>query len=166
MKNPYSGLGRAVLVAAALSSTSACYTFRPTSADELMVGQTVRARVSGVWADSLDAVIQRDARVFEATVVEDRGGALLMEIPIHLQGGPSTSGTLSQRVEIPDQAFVGLELKTLDRGRTGVTAGVVAIAVGALVLKQLSGKSGGEPDFGGPGPTESVLSSLLDLLWR
>ncbi len=149
-----------------LLGTAGCYTFQPTSATDLTVGQTVRARVAGAWADSLDAVIQRDARIFEGTVVEDRGSALLMEIPIHVEGGARTPGALNQRVEIPDAAFLELELKTLDRRRTGMAAGVVAIAAGAFVLQQLNGRSGGEPDFGGPGPVEAILAGIFGLIRR
>ncbi|MDX1494507.1 MAG: hypothetical protein R3253_10635, partial [Longimicrobiales bacterium] len=73
--------------------------------------------------------------------------------------------TLNQRVEIPTSAFVEVETKRLDKGRTIALAGVAAAVVGTVVIVQLNKDSGGGtlPGPGG-GPVDAIVS--LDRPWR
>lgn len=144
-----------------LLATAGCHTFQRTSYEQISPGERVRARVNSAWADSLDALLQRDARVVEGTVVEKPDGALLLEVAVQNELRGIEFQTLSQRVRIPETAFVDLELSRLDRGRT---LGLVALAgavVTAFVVQQLSEESGGGTIPGGGGPVESPVAPLL-----
>ena len=138
-------------------TTSACHTFRPVVVDELISGQTVRARITGAFSDSLSPILLRDAREFEGVVIENAGSTVLMEIPVEQSLAGLRFETLSQRVEIPDAAFVGLEIKELDRART---FGAVALGVGALagfVVAQFNKQSGGASGGGPGGPLDAIF---------
>ena len=90
-------------------------------------------------------------------MVENAGSSILMEIPVQQAFAGLRFETLSQRVEIPDAAFVDLEIKELDRGRTFAAVALVVAAVGGLVLAQFAGRSGGGARSGPGGPEDVIL---------
>lgn len=143
-----------LLVAASLAF-GGCHTFQPVSYDEVVAGQTLRARVSGAWADSVGEIIQKDARVLEGTVVEAPGASVLMEVTVQNELRGIQFESLRQRVFLPREAFLDLELKQFDRGRTIGVVALGVVVVGALVVQQITKDSGGSQLPGGPGPVES-----------
>ncbi len=150
---------RTLLTLLCVLATSACHTFRPVVVDDLIPGQTVRARITGAFADSLSPILMRDARNFEGVVVENAGSTVLMEIPVERSLAGMRLETLSQRVEIPDAAFVDLDIKELDRRRTFGAVALVVAAVGGFVLAQFNKPSGGASG-GGPGGPQDALFPL------
>lgn len=137
-----------------------CHTFQPTSADTVVPGERVRVRVTGAFSDTLASVLQRDdARIFEATVVSETGSSLFLDVPIQQELRGMRFETLNQRVEVPTSAFVDLETKRLDKGRTLMAGGVLAAALGTFVAIELSKESGGGTLPGGPGgPVDAIVS--------
>lgn len=154
MKPP---LVRRLLLATVLA-TAGCQTFQPISYDQVAPGERVRARVNSAWADSLDALLQRDGRVVEGTVVDKPGGSLLLEVPVQNELRGMEFQTLSQRVLIPREGFVELELRELDRGRTVGVVALAGAAVGIFVAQQLTKDTGGNRLPGGGGPSEGRIS--------
>lgn len=152
---------RALLVLASLAVLAGCHTFQPVTYEALAPGQDVRARVTGVWADSLDAFLLRDARTFEGQVVENRPGSVLLEVPVHSEYTGMALRSIRQRVELPPEAFVDLELKRMDRGRTLGAVAAGAVVVAAVAIAQLTGDSGGAPSPGEPGPVDSWIPAYL-----
>ncbi len=144
-----------------LLGVAGCQTFQPTSFDRVSPGERVRARVNSAWADSLDALLQRDGRVVEGTVVEKPDGALLLEVPVQSELRGIEFQTINQRVRIPESAFVELELRELDRGRTLGVAALAGAIVAAFVVQQLSKESGGGTIPGGGGPVESPVGPVF-----
>ena len=124
---------------------------------EVIPGQTVRARITGAFSDSLSPILMRDAREFEGTVVENDGSSILMEIRVNQTLTGMRFETLSQRVEIPAAAFLDLEIKELDRRRTVVAIALGVAAVGGFVLAQLNKQSGGGSSGGPGGPQDMIL---------
>ncbi len=147
---------RKLLTILCLLATSACHTFRPVVIDDLTPGQTVRARITGAFSDSLSPILLRDVREFEGIVVENAGSSVLMEIPVNQTLSGMRFETLSQRVEIPAAEFLDLELKELDRGRTFLAVGLAVAAVGGFILAQLN-KGGGGGSSGGPGGPQDAI---------
>jgi len=145
----------------ALSLTAGCHTFQPSSYDQIAPGERVRARVNSAWADSLDVLLQRDGRVVEGTVVEKNGSGMLMEIAVQNELRGIEFQTLSQRVLIPRQGFVDLELKELDRRRTFGALALAGTVVGIFLVQQLSEDSGGGALPGGGGPSEARITRPL-----
>ena len=148
---------RSLLTILCVLATSACHTFRPVVVDELIPGQTVRARITGAFSDSLSPILMRDAREFEGIVVENSGSSILMEIPVDRRLAGLRFETLSQRVEIPAAEFLDLDIKELDRGRTFLAVGVAVAAVGGFLLAQLNKRSGGGSNGGPGGPQDAIL---------
>ena len=148
---------RSLLMFLCVFATSACHTYRPVVVDDLAPGQTVRARITGAFSDSLSAILLRDARDFEGVVVENAGSTILMEIPVEQTLAGMRLETLSQRVQIPDAAFVDVEIKELARGRTLGAVALVVAAVGGFVLAQFSKQSGGGSRGGPGGPQDAIL---------
>lgn len=126
---------------------------------EVVPGQTVRARITGEFSDSLSPILMRDAREFEGTVVENDGSSILMEIRVNQTLTGMRFETLSQRVVIPAAAFLDLEIKELDRRRTVAAIALGVAAVGGFVLAQLNKQSGGGSS-GGPGGPQDILLPL------
>ena len=148
---------RSLLTLLCVLATSACHTFRPVVIDELTPGQTVRARITGAFSDSLSPILLRDAREFEGVVVENTGSSILMEIPVDQRLTGLRFETLSQRVEIPAAEFLDLEIKELDRGRTFLAVGLAVAAVGGFLLAQLNKRSGGGSNGGPGGPQDAIF---------
>lgn len=151
---------RYFLALTALIAASGCHTFQPASVDVLAPGQTVRARVTGAFSDTLSTMLTRaDAREFEGVVVESTGSSTFLDIPVEQGFEPGMRHqTLSQRVEIPDAAFVEIEIKELSRGRTLAAAGLAGAVIGAIVIHQLNKDTGGDNRPGTGGPQEAVIS--------
>ena len=147
---------RTLFLVAATFGLAGCYTFQPVSYDQISPGATVRARVTGEWSDSVAEVLRSDSRVVEGTVVDKPGGErVMMEVTVQNELRGIEFQSLRQRVSLPRSAFVELELKELDRGRTVGVAALAAGAVAVFVIQQLSKDSGGGALPGGGGPTES-----------
>lgn len=143
-----------------LMVASGCYTFQPTTLTELAPGQDVRIRVTGSYADTLGPILLTDdARVVEGSVVELPPPSLLLEVAVSNELQGMRFQTLAQRVALPTDEIVEVESKELSRGRTYGAIGVIAAVAAAIVIDQLSGRSGGGSIPGGGGPVESVVES-------
>lgn len=146
--------------------TTGCYSYVPTAADTLRPGTDVRARLSPAGVATLAEAVPSAPRVVEGKVVERGDGGLLLEVPATTFERGVRLETLHQRVRIAEKDILEVELKRLDRGRTGlVVAGGVAAAV--VTFLQLRGDPGEGEQRPGPG-TDVVLPvrALLDLLFR
>ena len=150
---------RLFLLIVCLTSLSGCYTYQRSSAAEIGPGQDVRVRISGAYADSLGPILMTDdARVVEGSVVGRDNGSLMLEVPVNSQLQGIRMETLRQRVEVPAEELVDVEVKELSKLRTYGTLGLIVGAGVAIVVAQLSGDSGGGSVPGGGGPVESVVA--------
>ena len=163
---------RSLLVIAATVCVSGCHTFQPASVADLSPGEGMRARVTGAFSDSLSTILGVDTRLVEGTYVEGTGSSVYIDIPVASGFQGMRLQTLSQRVEIPTTAFLGVERKQLSKGRTGLALGAAVAASTAIILSQLGGDTGGEAIPGGGGPVDAVISSpsvslisLLSWVW-
>ena len=148
-----------------LLASAGCHTFRPAELSEVVPGQDIRMRVTGAFADSLGAILQReDARVVEGTVASDGPQSLMLDIMVSNELEGMRLETFSQRVEVPDAAFVDVEIKELSKPRTiGALAAVAGVAT-VVVISQFSGDSGGAQQPGPGRPVESGISIPLSSL--
>ena len=148
-----------------LLASAGCHTFRPAQLDEVVPGHDIRMRVTGAFADSLSSMLQRDdARVVEGTVVSERPQSLMLDITVSNELEGMRLETFNQRVEVPDAAFVDVEIKELSKPRTiGALAAVAGVAT-VVVISQFSGDSGGAQQPGPGRPVESTISIPLSSL--
>jgi hypothetical protein len=138
---------------------SGCYTFQHTSSGELVPGQTVRARVTGAYSDTLSTIMLRDTREFEGEVVQISATTLMVEVTVDAAFQGMRLETLKQRVAVPHDAIVEMETKELSKGRTYLMAGVLATAIGTIIFQQLNKDGGGSTQPGPGGPEDAIIGA-------
>jgi hypothetical protein len=143
--------------------TAGCHAHTPVSLTQITPGEQVRVRVTQVQAQALEPLLLRERQVLDGTVLAV-SPQLLLEVPVasHLQGG--TRQDLRQRIALEPSQVLGVELRELDRFRTGllVTAGG-AFLVGAVALA-LSREAGGDTRGETPPPAE-LRGPTLQIPW-
>ena len=153
---------RLALFAPAL--VAGCYTYAPVQSSTLAPGTGVRARVSASAAERVAPLLGvSDARVLTGTLIDNQSGTLIVEVPTLAQASIGTSGqTLNQRISITPGDLVEIESRKLDRQRTGIVVGAVAVVGISAATAALKGGPGLDRP---PGGTSSD-SRIPIKLWR
>jgi hypothetical protein len=129
-----------------------CYTYALIEPSTAQPGAEVRAHISPAAAERLTPLLGpvEDRRV-TGTLLEAAPANLIIEVPKVIPSGSTSVETLNQRVSIARAEIIGLETRTLDKVRTGMLAGGLAVIVGAAAIKALhdQGSSGGTVPGGG-----------------
>jgi hypothetical protein len=130
-----------------------CYSYQVVPVEQAPVGQTVRARISPSEADRLREVVGRDDRVLEGELLAPPDSSILVAVRTSVV---DASVQTHQRVTVPRQGLVELEVRRLDRWKTvGVTAVVVGVA-SALAITQFNAEKPTE-NGGKSGSNKSVV---------
>lgn len=151
-ERPAGGLpSRVVSLLCSLSilGSTACYTYAPTSLDVLPVDSRVRARLSTAEQDRLQLgeLLQREDRVLEGRVTAPDADTLrLLVTVLPAEDWGFRTRELRQQLAIPRNGIVELEIKELDRTKTGLVAAIGSVALAAILANQLFGWFGGEPE--------------------
>ncbi len=132
---------------------SGCFAYAPVALDTVQPGADVRVLVTPEQARALDELLLREARMVDGRLLEV-GADLLLEVPVAsgLQGGAMQS--LNQRVRLPRSEVLQVELRSLNRGRTGLVVGVAGAVVLGSVIHALSRELGGDTRGDPPPPGE------------
>lgn len=125
---------RLVLVLCLLTG-SGCYSYSTVAIEDVAPGTPVRLRVTGAEADRLAEVRLSDDREVPGTLLQRQNGAILLDTPIAAPDMTSQGTRLSQRVEIPISQVQDIEVRRLDRLRTGALVGAVAAAAALVVIE-------------------------------
>lgn len=147
-------VGRRCVLLLLLLSSPGCYSYRVTTLDALRPGDGVRVRISPEEAERLVAVRLSDDRLVMADVLEQSASTLLVETHAAPVVAPG-SRPLRQRISIPVQEIREVELREMDRLKTGLVGGVIAAATAWLLIEQLQGGSG-QPDVDPPETPDMV----------
>jgi hypothetical protein len=152
MWQSHPALSTALALGFVLTATG-CYSYTVTSGRETVVGQSVRARVSGAEAERLESVLGSGGREIEGQLLEQMDSSIVLSVAMPLA---ATSGVAvqraHQRIIIPRSELQELQVRQLDRTRTSLAVGagvaVVATALAAStgVIHIGSGGSRGNPD--------------------
>lgn len=137
-----------------LLSSPGCYSYRATTLDALRPGDEVRVRISPDEAERLAEALVSDDRLVVADVLEQSASALLVETQAAPVVAPGAR-PLRQRISIPVQEIREVEMRELDRVKTGLVGGVIAAATAWLLIEQLQGGSG-RPDTDPPDVPDMV----------
>ena len=132
---------------------TACYTHAAIEPRALRSGTSIRARISAATAEGLESVLGvSDARLLTGVVVTTSADTVIVEVPTSVRAEVGSSvRTLKQRVAIPRASIVEIESRTVDRRRTTLLVGSVAVVAGILIVKTVHGGPGSErPPGGGP----------------
>ena len=137
---------------------SGCYTFQPVGIADLQPEMQVRARLSATQAEEVAELLPGDDRLIEGTVLENDLQRLLLLVPVANANRRGRFETLNQRLGLPHDGLLEVELRTLDRWRTGSLTAAGAFVIGYVLYKTLSGgSSGNTPGGGGGGPQDSWI---------
>jgi len=129
-----------------LSLTGACYSYRVAAPADIQPGLDVRVRVAASSAAQYSAVVGGEGRVLDGRVLENTNGDLVVGVssvsPVTATTAVSDpTGRFFQRVNVPRDALLEIEVRRLDRTRTALVLGVVAAATAAVAVTQFDHKS-------------------------
>ena len=141
-----------------------CYTYAPVQSSALSPGTGVRARVSATAAERVAPLLGvSDARVLTGTLIDNRSGRLIVEVPTLAQATIGTGGqSLNQRISIAPGDLVEIESRKLDRQRTGLVVGAALIIGASATVAALKGGPGLDRPPGGT----STDSRIPIRFWR
>lgn len=136
------------LLALFLSSTlGGCYTYAVMPVEQIPVGADVKARISGEEADRLTKELGSEQdRVIAGELTDKQASDILLSVPKFVQHSSGPNSTVYQRVAIQRSSLFDVEVRRLDKWKTG---GIVALA--AALASVIAFKTFG--DNGNPGGT-------------
>jgi hypothetical protein len=148
-----------------------CYTYSPAPLETIPAGTRVRTRLTPVEMARIREILNRDARNIEGEWLGEEAGDLVLRVPVTVAsfGAPGGAGGLGgavhQPIRIPRGEVVEVEVRRLDRWRTGALVAAGAVIAGVVVVRQFEG-TGGEPGIppGGGGPAEHRAPIRIPLL--
>lgn len=152
---------RNVLVLAALFFATGCYHYLPTSATDVAVGQTVRLRLTPDEATKYGDLRLSNPRLLEGTVADRSAMGFMLDATVGVNNAETGSRALTQRVSVPMSGVVDVELKALDRTKTGFVVGGAAVVAGLAIAK--AGGAFGSSDPPGTDKPEARRVPLFKL---
>lgn len=134
--------------------SSGCYSYVPARMESIEPGQAVRVRLSPEEAERLVEVRRTDTRVMDGVVIRFSDDELLVDTPVGRLDPMAGSSPLNQRVNVPAGEIRDIELRELDRLKTGAALGGVGLVVGVGIAAAIKGGFG-ERSGEGDGPAEN-----------
>ena len=151
---------RASLVLALVIMVSGCARWIPARVGEVPLGTDVRLRLSDDGAAQLEELTgTRQSEVSGQLLQWD--GEVMVSAALQAAGAGANSSGLRQRFVVDEDDIVGVDIRELDRTRTGIFVGSVAVVAGSAivwVVSQLTGGGTAAPtDPPDPGPSEPFV---------
>lgn len=151
---------RASLLLALVMMVSGCARWTPARVGEVPVGTDVRLRLSEEGTAQLQELTGiRRSEVSGQLLQWD--GEVMVSAALQAAGAGANSSTLRQRFVVDEENILGVDVRELDRTRTGLFVGGVAVVAGSAIVWVVSQLTGGgtaaptnPPD---PGPTEPFV---------
>lgn len=136
--------------------TSGCYTFTPTTIAEVAPGQEVRLRIDAPTAALLQDVRLPGPRLLDGTFLRRSADVVVVEASVGTASDLRGARVLVQEVDVPLSGIAMVEIKTLDRLRTGalVVGGGAAVLAALLNFSAIRGSDG---DSGGNAPESQAI---------
>lgn len=129
-----------------------CFSYALVDPPTAQLGTQVRAHLSPAAAERLTPLLgQVEDRRVTGTLLAHEPESVVIEVSRLVPDGGAAVQTLNQRVSIARADLIGLEIRTLDRARTGLVVGGAAVVVAAIAIKAFQGQgaSGGTIPGGG-----------------
>jgi hypothetical protein len=149
--------GKAVMLAAAVFSSNACYTYAAVPTSQPLVEQTAEFRITDSGRTELTRQLGPGTFTVEGKVVrqDDNGWTLRVYRHIDLRGQATTwSGEV---VELPRSAVELVNRRDFDRGRSVIAAAAFAGGLTLFVLSRSLLGGGSSPEEGGGGNTGASI---------
>jgi len=163
MRVPYHGL-RPALVGIILVA-SGCYGYTPVRFPAVPTGETVRIELSDEGSGRIERLLgERPTRIQGEVVSSTDVGLSIAQL--HLLGGTAPSVYGDRRLDLLPEDLRGVELQKMDRGRTLMLVGLVAVAVGVSFYLIEIEDSGAEPVQRSPGVDFALVPWVQRILNR
>lgn len=133
-------------------TVSGCHSYRLAEPGEVVPGTEVRIRVTPEEAGRLSEQALLRERAITGKLVEgaDNGGYLL-QVRV-----PNTSERIYQRLAIPEDEVLEMEIQEVDALKTGLMVGAIAVAVGFAAAAAFTGGDKGTAEEP-PGPDNARI---------
>lgn len=138
--------GGLLLLGFALPFASGCYQYSPVASQSLPANADVRARLSDAEIERLGfrEIVPIEERTFEGKVLQNGPDTLALLVHVtSAQDWGFRDREINQRLSIPWNSILELELKELSRGKTGIVAGFGVALLTLLVVDNVTGFFGG-----------------------
>lgn len=114
-----------------------CYRYVPASLDTVPIGARVKAQLSSEAELALRDSLGLDARVVNGTLVDRAPQRLLLQVRTASGARAFGDQALYQRIALKPQDVLRLEVREVNRAKTGTLAAALA-GVAALVIIELT----------------------------
>ncbi len=143
---------RASLLMAFVILVSGCARWIPARVGEVPAGTDVRLRLSEEGAAQLRELT--GARQSEVSGQLLRWGSeVMVSTALRTAGAGANSSNLRQRFVVDEEDIVGVDIRELDRTRTGLFVGGVAVVAGSAIVWVVSQLAGGGTAATNPPPS-------------
>lgn len=146
---------RASLVMALAIMASGCVRWVPARVGEVPVGTDIRLRLSEEGAEQLEETTGTGQSEVSGQLLQ-WGSEVMVSAALQTAGAGANSSSLRQRFVVDEEHIVGVDIRELDRTRTGLFAGTIAVVAGSAIVWVVSKLSGSgtaapsEPPTTGP----------------
>ena len=146
---------RASLVMALAIMASGCVRWVPARVGEVPVGTDIRLRLSEEGAEQLEETTGTGQSEVSGQLLQ-WGSEVMVSAALQTAGAGANSSSLRQRFVVDEEHVVGVDIRELDRTRTGLFAGTIAVVAGSAIVWVVSKLSGSgtaapsEPPTTGP----------------
>jgi hypothetical protein len=120
---------------AGLFAAGGCYHYLPSSPQEVATGQAVRLRLTADEAARYTDLRLGDPRLLEGTVVDRSASGVMLDATVGVNNAETGARALTQRLNVPLSGVLDVELKQLDRTKTGFLVGGAAVLAGVVIAK-------------------------------
>jgi hypothetical protein len=147
-----------------LHAGTACYRYTPADPGDITPGSTVRVRMNDAQTRRFAGIVPEDRRVVEGTVVLQRPDTMLIDVAIHTDVRGTRVESLNQRIDLPRDGLIEVELRELDRGKTSLVLGGATLLVTLAIASTLSGAFRSDRTNPDPGQ-ELVVPVFFRIRW-
>jgi hypothetical protein len=146
---------RSVALLLSLVHLGGCYAYQHVPLDAAPMGATVRGHLSESGAARARELTGRERRTLEGRLVRADERGFELALPVRTEPGRAGAEPLFESITLAHGDVVQLELRRLDRTRTGGLLAAAATAAAVLLVKAWSGDAGGGVAPPGGGGTEA-----------
>lgn len=151
---------RASLLMALVILTSGCARWIPARVGEVPVGTDVRLRLSEEGASQLEELTGTRQSEVSGQLLQ-WGSEVMVSAALRTAAAGANSSSLRQRFVVDEEDILGVDVRELDRTRTGLFVGGVAVVAGSAIVWVVSQLTGGgiaaPTDPPPPGPSEPFV---------
>lgn len=144
---------RILFLSLMVGTQAGCYSYVPTRLESVEPGTSVRLRISPEEVTRLQEMRRSDDRVLDGVLLTRGSDEVLVETSVGSIDPTRGTRALNQRVGVSLSGIRDVELRRLDRFRTGALLGGGGVALGLIVAAQLQ-EGRNDPDGIPDGPLE------------